>query len=96
MHGSTFPPEKHLSLTLEYERYGSKLTSDRLIQLSAITIDKHTMDFHKAEKTIVLDEPDIQIKVWSASGNYLCSGCIVLFTDRGRIIISISGSSLFS
>lgn len=57
-------PEKRLSLTLEYERYRSKITSDRLIQLSAITIDKHFMDFHKAEKTIVLDEPDIQIKVW--------------------------------
>lgn len=48
------------------------MTSDRSIQLSAITIDKQTVDFNKAEKTIVLDEPDIQIKVGSASGNHLC------------------------
>uniref|UniRef100_A0A3Q3Q407 Protein-glutamine gamma-glutamyltransferase 2 n=1 Tax=Monopterus albus TaxID=43700 RepID=A0A3Q3Q407_MONAL len=43
--------------------YGSVITSDRLIQLSAITIDKQTNQYHKAEKTIVLDEPDIKIKV---------------------------------
>lgn len=48
---------------MEYEQYGPKITSDRLIQLSAITIDKNTMDFHKAEKTVVLDEPDIEIQV---------------------------------
>lgn len=66
MHGSfPPPPEKRLSLTLKYEEYGSKITSDRLIQLSAITIDKKIMDFQKAEKTIVLDEPDIEIRVWS-------------------------------
>lgn len=49
------------------------MTSDRLIQLSAVTIDKQTMDFQKAEKTIVLDEPDIRIKVRSPRGNELCS-----------------------
>ncbi|XP_028307746.1 protein-glutamine gamma-glutamyltransferase 2-like isoform X2 [Gouania willdenowi] len=55
--------ERHLSLKLEYDSYGGVITSDRLIQLSAITIDKQTIDFHKAEKTIVLDEPDIGIKL---------------------------------
>lgn len=43
------------------------MTSDRLIQLSAITMDKHSVDFQKAEKTIVLDDPDIQIKVGEPS-----------------------------
>ncbi|XP_035513294.1 protein-glutamine gamma-glutamyltransferase 2-like [Morone saxatilis] len=59
------PPgeERRLSLRLEYHQYGSAITSDRLIQLAAITIDKETIDYHKAEKTIVLDEPDMEIKL---------------------------------
>lgn len=87
------PPEKRLSLTLEYERYRSKITSDRLIQLSAITIDKHFMDFHKAEKTIVLDEPDIQIKVWFHSWELSLLLVHRGFTDSGRR--TASGGSLF-
>ncbi|XP_040009864.1 protein-glutamine gamma-glutamyltransferase 2-like [Xiphias gladius] len=55
--------ERRLSLRLEYDSYGSVITSDSLIQLSAITVDKQFNDYHKAEKTIVLDEPDIQIKL---------------------------------
>uniref|UniRef100_A0A3Q1GEN5 Transglutaminase 2, C polypeptide A n=1 Tax=Acanthochromis polyacanthus TaxID=80966 RepID=A0A3Q1GEN5_9TELE len=54
---------ERLSLKLEYDSYGSAITSDRLIQLSAITIDKQTIDFCKAEKTIVLDEPELEIKL---------------------------------
>lgn len=56
--------ERRLSLTLEYENYGSVITSDRMIHVSAFTIDNQDTDYHKAEKTIVLDEPDIEIKVW--------------------------------
>lgn len=55
--------ERRLSLKLEYQSYGNALTSDRLIQLLAVTINKQTTDFTKAEKTVVLDEPDIKIKV---------------------------------
>ncbi|XP_008411741.1 protein-glutamine gamma-glutamyltransferase 2-like [Poecilia reticulata] len=55
--------ERRLSLKLEYQRYEPAITSDLLIQVSAITIDKETVDFQKAEKTIVLDEPDIGIKL---------------------------------
>ncbi|XP_056897764.1 protein-glutamine gamma-glutamyltransferase 2-like [Takifugu flavidus] len=55
--------DKRLSLRVEYDQYGPKITSDRLITLSAITIDKNTKDFHKAEKTVVLDEPDIEIQL---------------------------------
>ncbi|XP_051915735.1 protein-glutamine gamma-glutamyltransferase 2-like [Hippocampus zosterae] len=55
--------ERRLYLKLEYGTYGPVITSDRLIQLSAITIDKQSVDYHKAEKTIVLDEPHIEIKM---------------------------------
>uniref|UniRef100_A0A3Q2XCD6 Protein-glutamine gamma-glutamyltransferase 2 n=1 Tax=Hippocampus comes TaxID=109280 RepID=A0A3Q2XCD6_HIPCM len=55
--------EERLYLKLEYGTYGPVITSDRLIQLSAITIDKQTVDYHKAEKTIVLDEPHVEIKM---------------------------------
>ncbi|RVE70317.1 hypothetical protein OJAV_G00063490 [Oryzias javanicus] len=55
--------EKRLYLKLDYNIYRSAITSDRLIQLSALTVDKETMDYRKAEKTIVLDEPDINIKL---------------------------------
>ncbi|XP_041801502.1 protein-glutamine gamma-glutamyltransferase 2-like isoform X2 [Chelmon rostratus] len=55
--------ERRLSLRLQYDHYGSVITSDRLIQLSAITIDKQTTEYHKTEKTIVLDEPEIEIKL---------------------------------
>ncbi|XP_043987857.1 protein-glutamine gamma-glutamyltransferase 2-like isoform X4 [Gambusia affinis] len=55
--------ERRLSLKLEYQRYKTVITSDLLIQVSAITINKETVDFQKAEKTIVLDEPDIGIKL---------------------------------
>lgn len=57
--------ERRLHLRLQYDSYGSVITSDRLIQLSAIAVDNQTpgQHFHKAEKTIVLDEPEIAIKV---------------------------------
>ncbi|XP_057712919.1 protein-glutamine gamma-glutamyltransferase 2-like [Corythoichthys intestinalis] len=55
--------ERRLHLKLEYSMYGSVITSDRLIHLSAITIDKQTIEYHKAEKTIVLDEPLVEIKL---------------------------------
>ncbi|XP_056155329.1 protein-glutamine gamma-glutamyltransferase 2a, partial [Lampris incognitus] len=55
--------EIRLPLKLEYARYGSVITSDRLIQLSAFAIAKMTNEYHKAEKTIVLDEPKIEIKI---------------------------------
>uniref|UniRef100_A0A3B4YSB6 Protein-glutamine gamma-glutamyltransferase 2 n=1 Tax=Seriola lalandi dorsalis TaxID=1841481 RepID=A0A3B4YSB6_SERLL len=55
--------ERRVSLRLKYDSYGSVINSDRLIQLSAIAINKQTIDYHKAEKTIVLDAPEIKIKL---------------------------------
>ncbi|XP_053705327.1 protein-glutamine gamma-glutamyltransferase 2-like [Synchiropus splendidus] len=55
--------ERRLTLHLQYDNYGSVITPDRLILLSVIAIDKQTIEYHKAEKTIVLDEPSIDIKL---------------------------------
>uniref|UniRef100_A0A672ZN31 Protein-glutamine gamma-glutamyltransferase 2 n=1 Tax=Sphaeramia orbicularis TaxID=375764 RepID=A0A672ZN31_9TELE len=55
--------EKHYSLKVEYNKYGPVITADRLIKLSAVVIDKTTVDISTAERTIILDEPDIEIKV---------------------------------
>ncbi|XP_061527413.1 protein-glutamine gamma-glutamyltransferase 2-like [Phycodurus eques] len=55
--------ERRVYLKLEYGTYGSVITSDRLIRLSAITVDKQTIDYRKVEKTIVLDEPPLEIKL---------------------------------
>ncbi|XP_040927643.1 protein-glutamine gamma-glutamyltransferase 2-like isoform X2 [Betta splendens] len=54
---------KRLTLKLEYNVYRSAITSDRLIQLVAFTLNKETTECSKAEKTIVLDEPDIEIQL---------------------------------
>ncbi|KAM7412244.1 hypothetical protein PAMA_021945 [Pampus argenteus] len=55
--------ESRLRLSLTYDSYGSVITSDRLIKVTAIVHDKETNDYYKAEKTIVLDEPGIEIKL---------------------------------
>ncbi|KAM3838495.1 protein-glutamine gamma-glutamyltransferase 2-like [Diretmus argenteus] len=55
--------ERRLPLRVKYANYGSVITSDRLIQLTAFTIDKESVEYHNAEKTIVLDEPDLEIKL---------------------------------
>ncbi|XP_029995453.1 protein-glutamine gamma-glutamyltransferase 2-like [Sphaeramia orbicularis] len=55
--------EKRLSLKLEYSSYGPVITSDRQIKLSAVTVDKQTINFYKAEKVIVLDEPNVEVKL---------------------------------
>lgn len=55
--------ERLIPLKLEYTQYGSALTPDRLIKLSAFAIDKATRHYHKADKTIVLDEPELEIKL---------------------------------
>uniref|UniRef100_A0A671TVY1 Protein-glutamine gamma-glutamyltransferase 2 n=1 Tax=Sparus aurata TaxID=8175 RepID=A0A671TVY1_SPAAU len=52
-----------VSLGIDYKHYGPVITSDRLIQLSAVATDKQTRDYFKAEKTIVLDEPEIEIEL---------------------------------
>ncbi|XP_034021561.1 protein-glutamine gamma-glutamyltransferase 2-like [Thalassophryne amazonica] len=55
--------ERRLSLTLKYKNYGPVITSDRLIHLTAVTMDKQTTDYQKEDKTIVLDQPQIKIRL---------------------------------
>ncbi|XP_067095240.1 protein-glutamine gamma-glutamyltransferase 2a isoform X1 [Osmerus mordax] len=55
--------EKSVVLRLEYSVYGENLTSDKQILLKAIVIDQAGMDFHKTQKTVVLDNPDINIRI---------------------------------
>lgn len=80
--------EKRLYLKLDYNIYRSAITSDRLIQLSALTVDKETMDYRKAEKTIVLDEPDIHIKV-RIKMTFTTSEQIILFYCKKNTEIEI-------
>uniref|UniRef100_A0A7N6AUD5 Protein-glutamine gamma-glutamyltransferase 2 n=1 Tax=Anabas testudineus TaxID=64144 RepID=A0A7N6AUD5_ANATE len=56
-------PGLHLKVFFIVHCSTSLITSDRLIQLSAFAFDKQTIDYSKTEKTIVLDEPDIDIKL---------------------------------
>ncbi|KAM4609902.1 protein-glutamine gamma-glutamyltransferase 2-like [Polymixia lowei] len=55
--------ERRVYLNVEYDRYGSVITSDRLIQIVATAFDKETVEYKKAEKTIVLDAPEIEIQI---------------------------------
>lgn len=55
--------ERSLSLSVDYDHYGSLISPDRLIHLTAIAIDKKNADYQIAEQTIVLDEPDLEIKL---------------------------------
>lgn len=65
--------ELRVPLKLEYQSYGPVLTPDRLIQVSALTVDKESLDYCKTQKTIVLDEPDLHIKVLGSA----CVNCPV-------------------
>uniref|UniRef100_A0A8C4ZJB8 Protein-glutamine gamma-glutamyltransferase 2 n=1 Tax=Gadus morhua TaxID=8049 RepID=A0A8C4ZJB8_GADMO len=55
--------EKLLFLKLKYSDYGKVISPDRMIQLTAFVNDKENREYHKAEKLIVLDEPDLEVKL---------------------------------
>ncbi|XP_068996653.1 protein-glutamine gamma-glutamyltransferase 2-like [Embiotoca jacksoni] len=63
------PPgeERRLSIKLEYDSYGAAITSDRMIRLLAMAYDKRLDVFHHARKTLVLDEPELDIKLEGAA-----------------------------
>lgn len=52
-----------MPLKLEYKNYASAITSERLIKVTVMTLDGENEDYNTAVKTIVLDVPDIEIKV---------------------------------
>ncbi|KAK0151069.1 Protein-glutamine gamma-glutamyltransferase 2 [Merluccius polli] len=55
--------EKLLFLELKYSNYGKVISPDRMIQVTAFVSDKETTEFHKAERLIILDEPDLEVKL---------------------------------
>ncbi|XP_059913088.1 protein-glutamine gamma-glutamyltransferase 2-like [Gadus macrocephalus] len=55
--------EKLLFLKLKYSDYGKVISPDRMIQVTAFVNDKENGEYHKAEKLIVLDEPDLEVKL---------------------------------
>ncbi|CAL8259508.1 unnamed protein product [Gadus morhua 'NCC'] len=55
--------EKLLFLKLKYSDYGKVISPDRMIQVTAFVNDKENREYHKAEKLIVLDEPDLEVKL---------------------------------
>ncbi|KPP70871.1 hypothetical protein Z043_110259 [Scleropages formosus] len=55
--------EKQVPLKLNYCKYGSTLTKDNLIRLTAILFDYSTKEAILAMRTIVLENPEIKIKV---------------------------------
>lgn len=56
-------------MKLEYKNYASAITSERLIKLMVVTTDHKNEEYRTAVKTIVLDRPDVEIKVRQDCGN---------------------------
>lgn len=54
---------RRMALKLEYKNYASAITSERLIKLMVMNLDGENGDYNTAVKTIVLDAPDIDIKL---------------------------------
>ncbi|XP_075882355.1 protein-glutamine gamma-glutamyltransferase 2-like [Nelusetta ayraudi] len=54
---------KHIPLKLEHKNYAPVITSERLIKVTLMTLDGEHEEYNTAVKTIVLDGPDIEIKL---------------------------------
>ncbi|XP_063064081.1 protein-glutamine gamma-glutamyltransferase 2a isoform X2 [Engraulis encrasicolus] len=50
-------------MKVEYALYGPTITDERLIKLKVLLIDSETRQFHKTDKTIVLDSPKMLINI---------------------------------
>lgn len=66
-------PERRVPLRLNYAKYGGALTEDNLIRLAALLIDYSTRQATLAVRNIVLENPDIQVRV-STPTNYTNCG----------------------
>lgn len=56
--------ERKVPLRLNYSKYCNNLTDDNLIRLGALLIDYSTREAVMAMRDVVLDNPDIKIRVW--------------------------------
>ncbi|KAJ8259032.1 hypothetical protein COCON_G00180440 [Conger conger] len=55
--------EKQVPLRLNYCKYGANITEDNLIRVVALLTDYSNKDMYLAVRTIVLDDPEIKIRV---------------------------------
>lgn len=55
--------EKRVALRLNYSKYGGQLTEDNLIRLAALLLDYSTGEAQLAVRNIVLDNPEIKVRV---------------------------------
>lgn len=55
--------EKRVPLRLNYSKYGGQLTEDNLIRLAALLLDYSTGEAKLAVRNIVLDNPEIKVRV---------------------------------
>lgn len=62
-----FVPERKVPLRLNYSKYCNNLTEDNLIRLGALLIDYGTKEAVMAMRDIVLEDPEIKIRVWPHS-----------------------------
>lgn len=61
--------ERKVPLRLNYSKYGGQLTEDNLIRLAALLLDQATGDRTLAVRNIVLDNPEIKVRVSSTKQN---------------------------
>lgn len=57
--------ERKVPLRLNYSKYGGQVTEDNLIRLAALLLDYTTGDTTLAVRNIVLDNPEIKVRVSS-------------------------------
>ncbi|KAM8915037.1 protein-glutamine gamma-glutamyltransferase 2 [Spinachia spinachia] len=55
--------ERRVPLKLNYSKYGGLLKEDNLIRLAALLIDYSTRDAKLAVRNIVLDDPEIKVRI---------------------------------
>ena len=57
------PPERRVPLRLNYSKYGGLITEENLIRLAALLMDYSGGQPKLALRNIVLDNPEIKIRV---------------------------------
>ena len=55
--------ERKIPLRLNYSKYGDLITEDNLIRLAALLLDYTTREQTLAVRTIVLENPEIKVRV---------------------------------
>lgn len=61
--------ERRVPLRLNYSKYGGAITEDNLIRLAALLVDYSTGDATLAVRSIVLDNPEIKVRVSTMTCN---------------------------